>query len=133
MRRSGLALLCALLLSLLAGCLNSEDKKPLPEHVAGTTPTTKTATTTTTAQTTAGDPVAGKQVFMSAGCTSCHTLSDAGAKGTVGPNLDEAKPSSELVVERVTNGKGVMPSFKDQLSEKQIQDVAAYVAKATSG
>jgi cytochrome c6 len=133
MRRSGPALLCALFLCLLAGCINSEDKKPLPENVAGTTPTTKTATTTTTAPTTAGDPVAGKQVFMSAGCTSCHTLADAGAKGTVGPNLDEAKPSSELVVERVTNGKAVMPSFKDQLSEKQIQDVAAYVAKATSG
>jgi cytochrome c6 len=125
MRRSGPALLCALSLCLLAGCLNSEDKKPVPEKVVGTTPTTTTAT----APTKAGDPVAGKQVFLSAGCTSCHTLADAGAKGTVGPNLDEAKPSPELVVERVTNGKGVMPSFKDQLSEKQIQDVAAYVSK----
>jgi cytochrome c6 len=129
MRRSGPALLCAVFLCLLAGCLNSEDKKPAPEKVVGTTP----STTSTTAPTTAGDPVAGKQVFLSAGCTSCHTLADAGAKGTVGPNLDEAKPPPELVVERVTNGKGVMPSFKDQLSEKQIQDVAAYVAKTTSG
>jgi mono/diheme cytochrome c family protein len=32
------------------------------------------------------------------------------------------------VVDRVTNGKGVMPSFKGQLSEKQIEDVAAYVS-----
>ena len=37
------------------------------------------------------------------------------------------------MVERVTNGMGVMPSFADQLSEKQIQDVAAYVADATQG
>jgi cytochrome c553 len=78
----------------------------------------------------AGDAAAGKAVFTSAGCVSCHTLADAGASGTVGPNLDEAKPSAELVVERVTNGKGVMPSFKGKLSEKQIQDVAAYVSSA---
>jgi mono/diheme cytochrome c family protein len=28
----------------------------------------------------------------------------------------------------VTNGGGVMPSFKDKLSEQQIKDVAAYVS-----
>jgi mono/diheme cytochrome c family protein len=32
------------------------------------------------------------------------------------------------VVERVTNGKGVMPSFSDSLSKKEIADVAAYVS-----
>ena len=53
-----------------------------------------------------------------------------GATGTVGPNLDEAKPSAELVVERVTNGMGAMPSFADQLSEEQITEVAAYVSAA---
>jgi mono/diheme cytochrome c family protein len=46
----------------------------------------------------------------------------------VGPNLDDAKPSSDLVVDRVTNGQGVMPPFKDTLTEKQIADVAAYVS-----
>ena len=55
-------------------------------------------------------------------------LADAGATGTVGPNLDETKPSEALVVERVTNGKGAMPSFADQLSEAQITEVAAYVS-----
>jgi mono/diheme cytochrome c family protein len=70
----------------------------------------------------------GKQVFASAGCTSCHTLKDAGASGTVGPNLDDAKPPASLVVDRVTNGKGVMPSFKGQLSAAQIQAVAEYVS-----
>ena len=65
---------------------------------------------------------------MSAGCVGCHTLADAGATGTVGPNLDDAKPDEALVVERVSNGKGAMPPFKGQLSDKQIQDVAAYVS-----
>ena len=77
-----------------------------------------------------GDAAAGKSVFTSAGCVGCHTLADAGATGTVGPNLDEAKPPTSLVVERVTNGKAAMPPFKGQLSEKQIQDVAAYVSSA---
>ncbi len=58
---------------------------------------------------------------------------DAGASGNVGPNLDEAKPALALVVDRVTNGKGAMPSFKGQLTDKQIADVAAYVVKATGG
>src|SRR5207253_1100279 len=75
----------------------------------------------------AGDVAAGKAVFASAGCASCHTLADAGATGAVGPNLDEAKPDAALVKERVTNGKAPMPPFKGQLSDAQIADVAAYV------
>ena len=94
-----------------------------------TTETTSTDTTTETPSGAAqGDPVAGKAVFASAGCASCHTLTDAGTTGTIGPNLDAASPSADLVVERVTNGQGVMPSFKDTLNEQQIQDVAAYVS-----
>jgi cytochrome c6 len=78
----------------------------------------------------AGDVAAGKTVFETAGCTSCHTLKAANAHGTVGPNLDDAKPPAELVVERVTNGKGAMPSFKGQLNAKQIADVAAFVSSS---
>ena len=96
-----------------------------------TTPTETTPTETTTTETTpsgGGDAAAGKEVFASAGCGSCHTLADAGASGSVGPNLDTAKPSHDLVVDRVTNGRAAMPSFKGQLDEQQIQDVAAYVS-----
>ena len=103
------------------------------------THTTETGGETTTGTTTeagggapSGDAAAGEAVFKSAGCASCHTLEAAGATGTVGPNLDEAKPDEALVIERVTNGAGAMPSFKDQLSEQQIQDVAAYVVQSTS-
>ena len=87
----------------------------------GGTPTTPEAPA-------AGDAAAGKEVYASAGCEACHTLADARSTGTVGPNLDEAKPPADLVVERVTNGMGAMPPFKGQLTEKQIQDVAAYVS-----
>lgn len=98
---------------------------------AETTPAETTPTETTPTETTSGgggDAAAGKEVFASAGCASCHTLADAGASGSVGPDLDSAKPAYSLVVDRVTNGRGVMPSFKGQLDEKQIEDVAAYVS-----
>jgi len=74
--------------------------------------------------------VAGKEVFQSAeaGCGSCHTFADAGTSGSVGPNLDEAKPDAALVIDRVTNGQGVMPSFKGKLTEQQIEELAAYVS-----
>jgi cbb3-type cytochrome c oxidase subunit III len=77
-----------------------------------------------------GGAADGKTVFATAGCTGCHTLKAAGSTGTVGPNLDEAKPSKELVIDRVTNGQGGMPSFKGQLSEAQIQAVADYVSSS---
>ncbi len=70
----------------------------------------------------------GKPVFASAGCGSCHTLKDAGATGTVGPNLDAVKPALALVIDRVTHGKGGMPAFAGQLSKAQIQAVAQYVS-----
>lgn len=100
---------------------------------AGTEPTTTEGAPATTGGGSAGDPQAGEAVFASAGCGSCHTLAAAGSNGQVGPNLDDAKPPASLVVDRVTNGKNVMPSFADSLSEQQIQDVAAYVVASTSG
>src|SRR5215204_1249564 len=97
------------------------------------------AETTTTPGTGGGDgggggadaQAEGKQIFTgSAGCGGCHTLKNAGTRGNVGPNLDEAEPSKALAVARVTNGKGAMPPFKGQLSPPQIQAVAAYVSSA---
>ena len=97
-----------------------------------TTTETTTESTTTETTTTAGaqgDAAAGKAVFTgSAGCKGCHTLKDAGAAGTVGPNLDQLKPAYDKVVTQVTNGGAIMPSFKNTLTPQQIQDVAAYVS-----
>ena len=74
----------------------------------------------------------GKSIFT-ASCGSCHTLADAGTAGTVGPNLDDSKPSKELAVDRVTNGQGAMPAFEGQLSPEQIEAVAEYVASVAGG
>src|SRR3954453_16291678 len=55
---------------------------------------------------------AGKQVFASNGCSSCHTLSDAGASGTVGPSLDK-----------------VLASRDDAFIKQSIVDPGAFVEK----
>ncbi len=110
---------------------------PAETTPAETTPAETTPAETTPAETTpaagAGDAEAGKAVFASAGCGSCHTLAEAGSTGAVGPNLDDAKPSYDLVLDRVTNGMGVMPAFEGQLSEKELEDVAAYVSSVAGG
>ena len=93
-----------------------------------TTDTTTTDTTTETETTeTETTTAAGREVFL-ANCGSCHTFSDAGTTGTIGPNLDEIALSTEQVAEQVRNGGAGMPAFADQLSEDEIEQVAAYVA-----
>jgi mono/diheme cytochrome c family protein len=79
-----------------------------------------------------GGKADGKAIFASAGCATCHTLAAAGATGTVGPNLDQAKPSVDLAIERVTNGMGAMPSFKGQLTAAEIRAVAQFVNTSAS-
>lgn len=136
MRRLALLLVAPLLL-VAAGCSTSKPgeaiTQPLPSTVIGTVPVATTTATVVPAEYKNGDPVAGKQVFETAGCKGCHTLKDAGATGTVGPDLDQAKPPLSLAVARVTEGAGAMPSFKGQLTTKQIADVTAYVVHATGG
>jgi mono/diheme cytochrome c family protein len=131
MRRLALVPLGAAVL-VAAGCGSKGVVTPTPETVVGSLPKAEAVPTTPAAKLT-GVPVAGKKIFMSAGCVGCHTLADAHATGTVGPNLDQAKPDFQLATARVTLGKGAMPSFKGQLSDQQIADVASYVVKATGG
>jgi len=134
-RLAPLVLLLPLVAALAAGCSTSKPGgkivAPLPTKVVGTVP--KATGTAIPAQYKNGDPTAGKQVFASAGCASCHTLKDAGATGTVGPNLDDLKPPLSRTITQVLNGGAVMPPFKATLSAKKIADVAAYVVKTTGG
>jgi len=80
-----------------------------------------------------GEAANGEAIFSEAGCGGCHTMEAAGSSGNVGPNLDESKPPRDLVIDRVTNGQGAMPSFKDSYSEPEIAAVADYVVESTSG
>jgi mono/diheme cytochrome c family protein len=86
-----------------------------------------TSTSTSTAGGTENASAEGKTVFTQ-NCKGCHTLKDAGATGSVGPNLDDLKPPKATVVRQVNNGGGPMPAFKGKLSDAQIDAVATYVS-----
>ena len=58
----------------------------------------------------------GPSLWSQAGCGSCHTLSAAGSSGTVGPNLDDLRPS-----------------FSGSLASSEIQRLADWVASAAGG
>ena len=79
------------------------------------------------------DAEAGRALFLKGStpqCAVCHTLADAGAAGTIGPDLDELKPDASRVAKAVRNGIGVMPAF-DTLSDADVQALAKYVSSAT--
>jgi cytochrome c553 len=74
----------------------------------------------------------GKHVFLTAGCSGCHTLADAKSKGTTGPNLDQLRPTQDDVRIQVERGGNGMPAFGGKLSKSQIGAVAAYVSQAAA-
>jgi cbb3-type cytochrome c oxidase subunit III len=71
----------------------------------------------------------GKTIFT-AECASCHTLAAAQATGTIGPNLDQLKPTEARVKHQVEVGGSVMPAFKGKLTAAQIAAVAKFVASS---
>ena len=86
--------------------------------------------------------VSGKKLFVEK-CGSCHTLSHADTKGTVGPNLDDAfrqartdnLRSSDIrgLVDywiQYPNVQGVMPA--KLVKGQAAQDVAGYVAEVAA-
>ena len=94
-----------------------------------------------------GDPAAGKEIFTASAqppCASCHTLQEAGASGTVGPNLDDVLKGKdaafihESIVDpdaEIASGftAGIMPkTYPQQLDEQQLADLVAFLVQATS-
>jgi cytochrome c oxidase subunit 2 len=84
----------------------------------------------------------GKTLFTESAeptaCKSCHTLADAGATGTTGPNLDEVVPGlsdeelRQSIVDpdaKITPGfpPGLMPRYGDTLSEQQVDALVKYL------
>jgi cytochrome c oxidase subunit II len=71
---------------------------------SSSTPSKSSSTSSSTSTASlSGAAAAGKAVFASAGCASCHTLAAAGSTGTIGPDLttrlasDCATPASKKV------------------------------------
>ena len=93
--------------------------------------------------TVAGGP--GAQVFANNGCGGCHTLAEAQAGGTTGPDLDEALPgqSAATVEKSITDpnaviAKGfppnVMPAdYAQSLTPQELEDLVQYLLDSTAG
>ncbi len=81
----------------------------------------------------ASEMARGKELFskIQPSCAVCHTLQAAGAEGQVGPILDELKPNAERVLRALRAGIGVMPSYADKLSDKDMRALALFVAQAS--
>jgi cytochrome c oxidase subunit II len=89
----------------------------------------------------------GKAIFTSqdANCASCHTLADAGATGSIGPDLDTVlKGKDEAFIKQsiddpdaeIANGyqAGIMPpNFKDTLGDAKIDALVKYLSEVTKG
>ncbi len=136
--------------ALAAGCGDDGKKDSSATSEAAPAPTTATPASTAPAEPTSpasddtggaetaapapteDEPVslaAGKTIFMTLGCAACHTLAEAGARGTTGPNLDELRPDAETVAAQVVSGGGGMPSFADKLTETDIRNLSAYIVE----
>lgn len=63
-------------------------------------------------------------------CAVCHTLEDAGATGTIGPNLNELKPDEDRIRKAMQDGMGAMPSFAD-MHEADREAIVTYVVQVT--
>ena len=76
----------------------------------------------------------GLEIFNeTAGCAACHTLKAAGSEANIGPNLDTASLTVDLVKEMVTYGLGVMPAYGEGgiLSIEEIDIVSYFVANSS--
>jgi cytochrome c5 len=141
----------------LVGYAVGHDTSPHAKTVTVTTgaapPTTSTAAAPTTTATAAPSPsnAVGKAVFLSAGCSACHTFKAAGASGKVGPDLDTAPekdaktakmPLAAFVKQSIVSPnafispgfpKGVMPTdFASSLGSKKIDELVAFITGGKS-
>jgi cytochrome c551/c552 len=115
------------------------------------TPATSGGGSTSSSSGGTGNASAGKAVFASNGCGSCHTLQAAAATGTIGPDLDKiaadatkaGMPLDAFIQQSITDPAAFtasggpwstpMPtSFGSSLSSTQIADLVALISSSQS-
>jgi sulfite dehydrogenase len=56
-------------------------------------------------------------------------LDAAGAKGVIGPNLDELKPEAQRIRAALAQGVGAMPSYAEQLSDNEVSALVDFITQ----
>jgi mono/diheme cytochrome c family protein len=81
---------------------------------------------------TPGNVANGKVVYVKY-CGKCHTLAAAGARGTLGNNLDHVDITFSCTVSAIENGVGGIQAeyVLRNVSVQQVSDVAAFVAASS--
>jgi len=81
----------------------------------------------------AGCESQGARLFLNNRCKECHTIDGKGGAG--GPNLTYVggKRSRDYIVQQIKdpayhNADTAMPSFRDKLSDQEINDLADYLS-----
>lgn len=74
------------------------------------------------------------KAFYAKSCAACHGNDGKGGDGMMGiPNFTDAawhqRHPDEKMREVIVKGKGQMPSFKDKLTDDQLQAVIGYIRK----
>ena len=70
----------------------------------------------------------GARVFVSARCGACHTVASVHTHGQVGPDFDTSEQlNRDQIRTELDYGDGVMPSYRDRLSARQLDAVIEFV------
>jgi mono/diheme cytochrome c family protein len=76
------------------------------------------------------DLAQGRQLFANYSCSGCHILADGGGSGAIGPSLDNnPRLTHDFVAGAISEGRGAMPAFRDQMTADEIATLAAYIVQ----
>jgi mono/diheme cytochrome c family protein len=111
-----LAALAALALFIVAGCGD--------ETTDGTTPAAPETTPATSPATSPTQPVGDAAALYADNCAGCHAADGSGGRG---PDLRD-EDNVQGIAEQIREGGDSMPAFAGELTDAQIDELAAYVA-----
>jgi mono/diheme cytochrome c family protein len=114
-----------------------EEEEPHAQEAGGTVTETAPGGEPAGGPPPAGNAAAGRSLFASLGCGSCHAFEAAGADASVGPNLDESLEGDDAAhiresivdpnAEVVRGFQPIMPDQFGDLSDEQLDNLIAFL------
>jgi mono/diheme cytochrome c family protein len=77
-----------------------------------------------------GSAVEGRRKFLEMNCYGCH---GGRGGGGMGPNIRDDRPNDNRIADAIRNGRPTgMPSYRDLVSNQDIQNLTAYIRSLRS-